>query len=96
MNAVYLSDEKIKAQYEGFRAEITEIHQGWKDSYSGTIEIEFPNADHPDFNSSIVDNFISYDRDGSRIAFDNWFPEEVYKKLCEMIRHKANEVFGKP
>lgn len=86
---VYLSDQQIAAQYEGFK--ITHLsfdeplHDG-QEWFSGTVEIDFPNATHPDFDSAIVDNFISYGREGNRIAFDHWFPETVYYNLCHQIR----------
>lgn len=86
---MYLSDQQIAAQYEGFK--ITHLsfdeplHDG-QEWFGGTVEIDFPNATHPDFDSVIVDNFISYEKEGNRIAFDHWFPEEVYYNLCHKIR----------
>ena len=82
-----LSDAKIHAQYENFRIENITIEER-NDYFVGTIEVAFPNANHPDFDDSVCDNWISYDSDGKRIAFDNWYPEDIYLKLCDAIRKK--------
>jgi hypothetical protein len=76
----WMNDEQIAAQYRDFR--VTETKRWSKDS--GGMQIEFPNYEDR------WDNFMRYD-DG-RIAFDQWYPPEVYAKLCE----KAREVLAVP
>ena len=82
-----LSDDRIAQQYSDFRISgIKFYEQTQPDCWSGVVDLEFPNADHPDFDSSMCNPFISYDAKGEKIAFDNWLPEEVYKSLCDTIR----------
>lgn len=89
MEERYLTDQEIEAQYDGFKIENITIddHDG-KDYFTGVLEVSFPNADHPDFDETKVDNFISYDLEGKRIAFDFWYPEWVYLSFCHAIRKK--------
>jgi hypothetical protein len=83
----YLSDEKINDQYKGYKVNGIKFYkQVQPDAWSGVVDLEFPNADHPDFDSSMCNPFISYDKKGERIAFDNWLPDDVYKPLCDTIR----------
>ena len=83
----YMSDEDIKAQYNGAKVTHLQVEpsrsgEGW----TGTLEIIFPNADDIDFDSSVVDNFFVYDNAGNNIAFDNWYPDVVVAKLKEIIQ----------
>ncbi len=86
----YLSDERIAEQYQDFKITSFSYEQSELGGYTGVIELEFPNVDHEDFDSTKIDNFIVYDDDCERIAFDNWYPNDVYKELCEYIRKKIN------
>lgn len=92
-----LSDEKIREQYEGFKVTYISVQERFfkEKYYSGTIEITFPNATHPDFDESVVDNFISYDSNGHKIAFERWYPSHISKKLCELVRNKIKEYQNK-
>lgn len=84
---MYLSDEQIAAQYADFKVVGFKYdHCIYSEGFSGTIEIEFPKADHEDFDNYKCDNFIVYDNECKRIAFDYWYPEEVYYNLCAYIR----------
>ena len=88
----FMSDAEIAEQYKGFNVTFFSIEplrhsEGW----SGTIEIEFPNADDVDFDISKVENFFVYDRKGERIAFDNWYPREVEYQLLELIRSEIKK-----
>lgn len=88
----YMSDEDIASQYENFK--VTEIKVEplrHSDGWSGGIEIEFPNADDIDFDSVVYDNFIAYDAKGEKIAFDRWYPDEVYYQLTNIIRNEINK-----
>ena len=87
-----LSDEDIEAQYNDFNVEYceiepSEVHDDW---FNATLEIEFPNADHPDFNSSVIENAY-YDRASDNWGFDNWYPEETLEKLKQIILDKIAE-----
>lgn len=74
----YLSDEDIEYSYTGYS--IRELKMNSSGS-SGFIDIEFP------FNEDKCDNFIIYD--SGIIAFDYWYPDKIYKELCEYINtHK--------
>lgn len=82
-----LTDALIEAQYEGFKVVGFKYDRNrYSEGFSGTIEIEFPNAYHEDFDDYKCDNFIAYDNECKRIAFDNWYPEDVYNNLCMYIR----------
>jgi hypothetical protein len=92
MEERFLSDAEISAQYDNFKIEnLTIDKEDGKNYFTGVLEVSFPNADHPDFDDSKVDNFISYDLEGKRIAFDNWYPESVYLAFCAAIRKKLAE-----
>ena len=85
MEERYLSDSQIAAQYEGFKVTESSCEKlRFSDGFSGYLCIDFPNANHPDFNESVCDNWIQYGFNG-KIAFDNWYPEEVYNKLCVIV-----------
>lgn len=84
---MYLSDAQIAAQYDDFKVVGFKYdHNRYGEGFSGVIEIEFPKATHEDFDDYKCDNFIAYDDECKRIAFDNWYPEEVYYNLCMYIR----------
>lgn len=92
MEERYLSDAEIDAQFDDFKIEnITIDKKEGKDYFTGVLEVSFPKANHPDFDTSKVDNFISYDLEGKQIAFDYWYPESVYLALCNAIRKKLVE-----
>ncbi len=83
----YLTDEQIAAQYADFEVVGCEYdHCRYGEGFSGTIEVDFPKADHEDFDSHKCDNFIAYDNECKHIAFDYWYPNEVYHSLCTYIR----------
>lgn len=88
----YMSDADIAAQYNDFNVTHLSVEKSEFGGYSGCIEVSFPNADEIDFDSSVCDNFIIYDDEAKRIAFDNWYPDGVYHKLCDMIRTKVKEL----
>lgn len=71
--AQYLNDEEIEAGYNDFS--IRQI-KFYSDS-SGFLDIVFPHGEDK------VDNFIIYDN--NHVAFDNWYPENVYFKLVKYI-----------
>ena len=91
----YMSDEDIKAQYNGAKVTHLQVEpsrsgEGW----TGTLEIIFPNADDIDFDSSVVDNFIVYDNAGNNIGFENWYPDVVVAKLKEFIQKEIAKKKG--
>jgi hypothetical protein len=75
----YLSDEEIESGYKDFK--IREFKM-WSDA-EGMLDIEFPNGEDK------VDNFIIYE-DG-RIAFDHWYPSEIYSQLVDYINNQLNK-----
>ena len=60
----------------------------------GVLELEFTHADHPDFDSSTVDDFIVYDQFGDSIAFDHWYPEKIVDQFIEIIKRKIQELLN--
>ena len=89
----YMSDEDIENQYKDMIITHFNIKplrnsdEGW----SGMFELEFPNADDVDFDSTMVNNFIVYDNNGDRIAWDNWMPDEQTDYLQEIIRNEISK-----
>jgi len=82
----YKSDEDISSEFSNM--EIRDIQV--KDSgSSGWIELSFPEAgEHVGGGASeVVDHWIKYDHNG-KIAFDNWYPTEIYTKLVGAIENK--------
>ena len=101
----YMSDEDIASQYKDmkivdFVLEPAKHFDGW----TGRFEVEYPMADGIDFDTSVVNNFIVYDLDGNRIAWDNWMPDvatnylesiirkEIAKRKNGMTESKLNEI----
>jgi len=87
----YKSDEDIRKEFENF--EVKELK--FKESgVSGYINIYFPNAGESvgGGTSEVVDNFIIYDN--GKIAFDNWYPEEVYLALVNYIYKEKGKIFS--
>jgi len=83
----YMSDEDIASQYDGMKITYFEMKpcrysEGWK----GTFELEFPNADEIDYDSTMVNDFITYDKEGSRIGWDKWMPDAQTEQLENIIR----------
>ena len=83
----YMSDEDIANQYSDMKITYFEINplrnsEGWE----GTFELEFPNADDIDYDSTMVNDFFVYDSEGNRIAWDYWMPDEQTKYLNDIIR----------
>ena len=88
-NEKLLSDADIARQYSGYKVTgIKFYEQTQPDAFSGVVDLEFPNADHPDFDKSMSNPFISYDSDGQQIAFDRWLPDEVYMDVRNAIREE--------
>ena len=85
----YMSDADINAQYSdmeitGFGIQPLRASEGW----SGVFELTFPNADGIDYDETMVNNFIVYDKNGNQIAWDNWMPDDQTKYLENIIRQE--------
>jgi hypothetical protein len=88
----YMSDEDIANQYSdmeiiNFKLNPLKHSEGWE----GTFELQFPNADDIDYDSSMVNNFIVYDKEGEKIAWDNWMPQGQTDKLEAIIRDEIRK-----
>lgn len=83
----YLSDKDIEAQYSDVKVEGIKIYpQTQPHVYSGVVDLEFPNATHPDYDENMSNPFICYDDREGKIAFDNWMPDSVYNVVSDAIR----------
>lgn len=85
----FMSDEDIANQYSDMKITYFEMnplkyHNGWK----GAFELEFPNADGIDYDETMVNDFMAYDRMGNQIAWEKWMPDEQRKRLEEIIRQE--------
>ena len=78
---MYKNDKDIAKEFEGLK--ITRVELATK--CSGYITVEFPNGeDHVGGGATeVFDHFINYN-DG-RVAFDNWYPDNVYDKLVVAV-----------
>lgn len=92
LESQYMSDEDIANQYSNmeiinFKLNPLKHSEGWE----GAFEIQFPNADDIDYDSSMINNFIVYDKEGEKIAWDNWMPQEQTNKLEAIIRDEIKK-----
>lgn len=90
--AAYLSDEDIAAQYDDFnctevQVQASKANEGW---VNFTLELEFPDADHPDFNDYVIENGY-WDTKEDRWGFDNWYPEKTLEDLKDLVRKEAQK-----
>lgn len=84
-----VSDEEIEASYSDWT--ISEKEFKMDSDSSGMIVLERPYDENCDeCETQKVDYFTIYD-DG-KIAFDNWYPEFLYKKLVDFIKSKKGSV----
>lgn len=86
----YLSDEDIAAQYNGFKCTYIEVkpskvNEGW---FNFTLELEFPDADHPDFSDYVIENGY-YSTQDEVWGFDNWYPEATMEQLKDLVRKEV-------
>lgn len=81
----YMSDEDIHNQFSKF--EVLDFSK--EGEHSGYIELYFPNADEVDYDSSVITGYTIYE-DG-KVAFDNWFPDDVYNEVAEYVKQHHSE-----
>lgn len=100
----FKSDEAIAAEFGGFTVnEISFFDSNSGEAIAGYIGVTFPEAgEHvaggrDEVNDSfIIYNFSEWRQDPSirpRIAFDNWYPEDVSQKLRDAILSEARSRF---
>ena len=92
LESQYMSDEDIANQYSDMEITYFTLNplkhsEGWE----GTFELQFPNADDIDYDSSMINNFIVYDKEGEKIAWDNWMPNEQTHKLEAIIKDEIKK-----
>ena len=88
----FMSDEDIAAQYDDMIITYFEIKPlRYGDGWSGTFELEFPNADNIDYESTMVNGFITYDKEGKRISWDKWMPDKQTMQLTKIIRNEIKK-----
>lgn len=92
----WMSDEDIAQQYSDmkityFEMKPLEHSKGWE----GVFELEFPNADGEDYSESMVNDFIVYDKEGKRIAWDHWMPNNETRQLQAIIRQEIRKRLNK-
>ena len=85
LNEGFMSDEDIHNQFSKF--EVLDFSK--EGEHSGYIELSFPNADEVDYDSSVITGYTIYE-DG-KVAFDNWFPDDVYNELAEYVKQHHSE-----
>ena len=85
----YKSDENIESEFSNMI--IQEVQVGPSLS-SGWIQLSFPEGkEHVGGGATeITDRWIKYDN--NKIAFDNWYPTNIYNQLVIAIEHKIQNV----
>lgn len=98
--APYLSDEDIEGQYKNFEIEELKINQGNDDlTFTADMWINFPNADHPDYDEGKAEHVLVYWENKEDIdnciwpefSFNNWYPEKILEEIKETILEKIFE-----
>ena len=81
----YKSDEDISNEFSGMTINNIEI----KTPSSGWIELSFPESgEHVGGGASeVTDSWIKYKHNG-KIAFDNWYPDNIHAQLVSAIEAK--------
>jgi len=85
----YLSDEEIEDSYRDWKINEKEFKWRSEKKESGYILLERPDCNHNDkdcydeYPIEQVDSFIIYDN--GKIAFDYWYPDFLYLKMCDFI-----------
>lgn len=90
----YLSDEDIAEQYDDFSCTYLKLEKGHpsvENWYNFTLELEFPEADHPDFSDYVVENGY-YNKDDDVWGFYNWYPEETKNKIKAIILKEIDDM----
>ena len=89
----FKSDEDIAKEFDNFKILKIDVKPSGN---SGMIEIDFPNGqEHVGGGTNLVtDSWIKYEHNG-KIAFDNWYPENVYLQLVSAINDKLNPLSNK-
>lgn len=88
----YKTDDSISKEFRNFTIDAIEYNRYTNGELrsSGYITITWPQAgEHVgggiEGGDTTTDGFIIYEHNG-RIAFDSWYPEDVYLTLCDMIK----------
>ena len=81
----FMSDKDIHNQFSKF--EVLDFSK--EGEHSGYIELSFPNADEVDYDTSVITGYTIYE-DG-KVAFDNWFPDDVYNEVAEYVKQHHSE-----
>ena len=84
---MYKTDKEIAQEFKGFKIVNITVN---KSLFSGSIEIDFPNAEEHvgGGTDSVCDSWIKYD--SGKIAFDHWYTDEVYFALVNAINNKLD------
>ena len=87
-----LSDEQIAGQYKNFKCTHAEVQESKvnEDWFNVTLELEFPNAEHDDFDDYVIEN-LYYNRKDDKWGFDHWYPEEVVEEIKTLALAKIAE-----
>lgn len=88
-----LTDEQIADQYKNFKCTSIEIepstvHEDW---FNATLELEFPNADNPDFDEYVIEN-LYYNRADNKWGFDNWYPSEITEEIKKLVLAEIEKI----
>ena len=88
----FMSDEDIASQYDGMKITHFTLNPLVRsDGWGGTFELVFPNADGVDYGETMVNEFIVYDTEGKRIAWEHWMPDEQTRYLENIIRQEITK-----
>lgn len=83
----YLSDEQIAEQYQNPKIVSYQIFKRTNleyPYYDVCLELEFPDATHPDYNDFVVE-WVTYTPNTNDFKYDHWYPDNVYKFIEDYI-----------
>jgi hypothetical protein len=95
----FKSDEDIAAEFANFTVEEFKMPGSFTNKMMGNIILSFPEADESvgGGSSQTVEDFLYNDATGEfKLAFDNWYPEEVAMQILDEVKKRISEAANKP
>lgn len=95
----FKSDDDIAAEFEGFTVSEFKMPGGFSNKLMGHIVLDFPNGDESVGGgaSQTTEDFLYNEETCEfKIAFDNWYPENIGMQIISEVKKRIQEASGKP
>jgi hypothetical protein len=95
----FKSDEDIAAEFDGMSVGEFKMPGDFSNKQMGQIVLDFPEGDESvgGGSSQTVEDFWYNDATGEfKIAFNNWYPEEVAMQITAEVKKRIQEAANKP